>query len=98
MTDTSAAIILDATTRIAEVAALKETCDGSASDLVIDASGVSAIDAAALQCLVAVGRHCAKMARTFRIDAPSEAFLAAARTIGFEEALGLAGTDGGQPS
>jgi len=97
MTDTSAAITLDATTRIAEVAALKETCDGSASDLVIDASGVDAIDAAALQCLVAVERHCVKMSRTFRIEAPSEAFLNAARTIGFEGALGVATQDAGQP-
>ncbi len=98
MTDTSAAITLDATTRIAEVASLKETCDGSASDLVIDASSVETIDAAALQCLVAVGQHCAKMARTFRIDSPSAAFLAASRTIGFDEALGIAGADAGRPS
>jgi len=98
MTDTPAAITLDATTRIAEVAALKETCDGIVTDLVVDASSVEAIDAAALQCLVAVGRHCTKMARTCRIETPSEAFLAAARTIGFEEALGVAGAGAGQPS
>ncbi|MEQ8660017.1 MAG: STAS domain-containing protein [Gammaproteobacteria bacterium] len=97
MSDNSAAIILESTTRIAETAALKEACDATACDLVIDASAVDSIDAAALQCLAAVRAHCTAMARGFVIRAPSTAFAAAARTSGFEQALGLAAEHGEVP-
>ena len=88
------AIVLDATCRIAGVASLKEACDASASDLTIDASGVESVDAAALQCLLAVRRQCEAMSRGFTIATPSEAFLGAARTVGLDETLGLCATAG----
>ncbi|MGE0482989.1 MAG: lipid asymmetry maintenance protein MlaB [Gammaproteobacteria bacterium] len=83
------AIVLDGTCRIAGVAALKEACDASASDLTIDASGVESVDAAALQCLLAVRRQCDAMNRGFKLVSPSAAFVSAARTIGLEETFGL---------
>jgi anti-anti-sigma regulatory factor len=98
MSESTTAIILDATTRIAETAALKEACDASACDLLIDASGVDSIDAAALQCLAAVRAHCAAMARGFLIQAPSEAFLKAAGTTGLDDALGLAASAAARPA
>jgi anti-anti-sigma regulatory factor len=84
-------IVLDATCRIAGVAALKETCDASAADLTIDASGVESVDAAALQCLLAVRRQCEAVSRGFTLLSPSEAFVAAARTIGLDQVFGLGG-------
>lgn len=90
MNTAAEAIALESTCRVAGVVALKEVADASASDLVIDAGAVESIDAAALQLLVMLRRHCMVLGRGFVLRSVSDAFAAAARTVSLDAALDLA--------
>ena len=98
MNDNASAITLAPITRIADLARIKEHCDAAAGDLVIDGSAVDSVDAAVLQFLVVLRRHCAVMGRGFRIESPSGAFRHAAECIGFDAALGTAMAEEGRPA
>lgn len=88
-------LALRSTLRIGDVTEFKQACDGvlesmPGTPLVCDASAVEFIDAAALQYLVALSRHCASQQRGFAIREPSAAFTSAVVVSGFALPLGLA--------
>lgn len=88
-------VALSSTLRISDIAEFKQTCDSvleSAPQTAVacDASAVEFIDAAALQYLVALSRHCASQQRGFAIREPSAAFISAVTVSGFAVPLGLA--------
>lgn len=88
-------IDLHSTLRIGDIAEFKQACDAQMdaaprAALSCDASAVEFIDAAALQYLVALARHCASQERGFEIRSPSAAFVSAVTVSGFAQPLGLA--------
>lgn len=90
----TALIALRSTLRIGDVGEFKNECETllaghPGASLACDASAVEYIDAAALQYLSALARHCSCTARGFEIRTPSAAFSSAAMIAGFGAPLGL---------
>ena len=88
MTDGSP-IPLGSAMRVADVTELKAACDLMTGDLNLDASEIENVDAAVLQYLVALRRHCEAETRNFAVLNPSAAFIKAAALVGFQAELGL---------
>lgn len=88
------ALALRSTLRIGDVAEFRQECEAWLSthsdQLVCDASVIEFVDAAALQYLVALRRHCVSLGRSFEIRKPSAAFASAAQVSGYALPLGLA--------
>ena len=90
MSEDASVLALDSSVRIADIAALKDKLDALDGSIAIDVSAVDSIDAAALQLLIAFGRHSAETDRKLSVQGDSEAFSRAVAVSGCESLLPLA--------